>query len=260
MDDVAAKMPVLLVILLRVSAVLVAVPFFGQRVFSVGIKMAFAFLVSLLLLPAAPAAGWPLPGSVLGLVAFLLQELVVGLSVGLTVLLLLTAIEVVGQLLSFQMAFSMSTVLDPTMGAQSNVISAVLVMAATLLFLMLGGDHIVLGALAKSFQVLPPGSLRVSRGALDLLHRLLSHALTTGVQLAAPVVILLLAVDFTLSLVSRAAAKMQIFFVGLPLKIALGLVGTGLLLGVVLNVWTREVNDLPRWLSSLFRLLRAAHG
>jgi flagellar biosynthesis protein FliR len=260
METVLAKLPDLLVILVRVSAVLVATPFFNQSLFLSGVKYGFAFLVSLLLLPVVPASGWALPATLTGMFVFLLQEFTIGLAVGLTVLIVLSAMEIVGQLVSFQMAFSMSTVMDPTFGTQSNVISALLVMLGTLLFFMLGGDRFVLNALAESFRLLPPGRLAVTRGAVDLLNRMVTHALTIGFQLAAPVVVLLLSVDFTLTLVSKAAAKMQIFFVGMPLKIGLGLIGTGLLLGVVLRVWTREISALPDWFFSLFRLLQVSHG
>jgi flagellar biosynthetic protein FliR len=260
MDAFIGRLPFLLVILVRVTAVMVAVPFFNQPIFLNGVKLAFAFLLSLLLLPAVPTTGWALPVSLPGLIVLLLQELAIGLAIGLIVLIVLSAMEVLGQLMSFQMTFSMSTVLDPTLGVQSNVISVLLVMLAALLFIMLGGDHFVLQTLARSFRVLPPGQLTVTRGAVDLYSRLVTHAMTVGFQLAAPAVVLQLSVDFTLSLVSKTAAKMQIFFVGMPLKLALGLVGMGLLLGTVLKVWSREVAGLPALFSTLFRLLGAAHG
>jgi flagellar biosynthesis protein FliR len=177
------------------------------------------------------------------------------MAIGFVVLVLVLALEMIGHLLGFQMAFSMATAFDPTFGSTNNILSIFLAMLATWMFLLLGGDHYVLQALHSSFTLLPPGHIVVRRGLLTLFSRLLTGAFAIGFQLAAPVIILLLAVDAVLGLISKTAARMQIFFVGLPLKIAVGLFAFTAILGLVRLVWGGLVMRLPGNLLDMFRLM-----
>ena len=182
--------------------------------------------------------------------------MLIGILMGLTFLILLFSLQLTGTLLGFQMAFSMASAVDPSFEEDSNVMSVLLVMIGTMLFLNLRGDHYMLYALQKSFSILVPGSIAVTQNLITELSVMIIKAFEVGFKLAAPAIILLLAIDITLGLIGKTASKMQIFFVGLPLKIAVGLWSLTLIMGFIVTIFGKEVDKLPRYLIHFFRLMK----
>ncbi len=253
----AAILPVM-VVWVRITAFLAFVPFFNStRNVAIMFKTAFGFLLSILLVGALPVSSWQLPTKALSYVTVLAGEALTGILIALVVMILVMALQILGHIMGFQMAFSMARMIDATMGEQSNVISVFLVTIGTMIFISIGGDHLVLLSLQKSFEIVPPGQLTVGQDFIDLLVKWINRMFELGVKVAFPGIILLLAVDLTLGLIGRTASKMQIFFVGLPLKITLGLYTLVVGTGFIITVWGREASQLPQWLGRFFGLLRA---
>jgi flagellar biosynthetic protein FliR len=103
---------------------------------------------------------------------------------------------------------------------------------------------------------LVPGGFLVTKTVIDELSRLVIHAFDVGFRLAAPAVILLICVDLTLGLIGKTASKMQIFFVGLPLKISMGLFSFGLILGFIMTVWSKDIARFPDYFIRFFQIMR----
>jgi flagellar biosynthetic protein FliR len=255
-NTIVAQTPYFMMVFLRISAFMAFVPFFENRGIIMPIKVGFAFLVSLLLFPSMPISSWTIPGHVPGFILVVTQEILVGILMGLTFLILLFGLQLAGRMVGFQMAFSLANVVDPAFGTNSNVLSVLLVLMGTLLVIALGGDHYLLFSLSKSFEILVPGSIAVTKALVTDLSTMIIKAFEIGFRLAAPAVILLLCIDVTLGLIGKTSTKMQIFFVGLPLKISVGLFSISLILGFVLSVWGKEVSRLPEYLLHFFKLMK----
>jgi len=255
MDNIIAQAPAFMVVFIRVSAFLVFVPFFDNPNFVTVVKEGFAFLIALLLFPSIQTGNWSIPQNMLSYMMMMTGEVLVGILMGMVFLILLSALQVAGHLLGYQMAFTMATSIDMTFGESSDVISTVVVLVGTMLVLTFGGDHYLLYSLSKSFDVLTPGSIFVSKGLIKDLTHLLTRSFEMGFRLAAPAVILLLAIDMILSFVGKAAAKVQMFFVGLPLKIAVGLFCLTLMLGFIVSIWGKEIGKFPGYFLHFFKLM-----
>jgi flagellar biosynthetic protein FliR len=256
LETVTAQVPYFLVVFIRISAFIGFVPFFNNQNFFMMVKVGLAFLLTVLLYPSISLSSWVIPNHTLGFLLVVTQEVLVGILMGLAFLIVLFGLQLAGRMVGFQMAFSMANVVDPTFGANANVLSVFLVMLGTMLLIALGGDHFLLYSLDRSFDILTPGSIAVTRNLLNDLSAMVIKSFEIGFKLAAPAVILLLCIDLTLGLIGKTASKMQIFFVGLPLKISIGLFGISLMLGFVLSVWGKEVAKLPEFLLRLFKLMR----
>jgi flagellar biosynthetic protein FliR len=148
-------------------------------------------------------------------------------------------------------------VVDVTFGDNANVLSVFMVVLGTMLIVTLGGDHYLLYTINRSFEVLIPGTFVVTKPLLSELSRLIVHAFEVGFKLSAPAVILMLCIDLTLGLIGKTASKMQIFFVGLPLKIALGLFGFSLILGFIVSIWAKDIPRFPDIILGLFKNMRS---
>ncbi|MGE5341469.1 MAG: flagellar biosynthetic protein FliR [Candidatus Omnitrophota bacterium] len=256
MDTIIAQAPYFLIVFIRLGAFITFVPFFDNPNFITLAKEGLAFFIALLIFPTLSTSGWVIPNHLLSYILLVTGEILVGILMGLIFMILLSALQVAGNLLGFQMAFTMASSVDMTFGDTSDVLTSFIVLIGTMIFLALGGDHYLLFSLGKSFDLLPPGSIASTQALIKNLSQLTLRSFELGFRLAAPAVILLLAIDVTLSFIGKAAAKIQIFFVGLPLKIAVGLFSMTLMLQFIVSIWGKEAAKLPDYFIHFFKLMR----
>lgn len=256
MEQITAQAPFFMLVFIRLSAFIAFVPFFNDQNYIMPIKVGFAFFISLLLFPTINTTYWNIPNNLPGFIWVVTGEIMIGIFMGLVFLIFLFALQLAGRVLGFQMAFSMATVVDTTFGSNANVLSVMMVLVGTMIIVSLGGDHYLLYSLNRSFEHLAPGTFLINRNVLDELSRMMIHSFDIGFRLAAPAVILLICVDLTLGLIGKTASKMQIFFVGLPLKISMGLFSFGLILGFVITIWSKDISRFPEYFIRFFRLMR----
>lgn len=256
MEFYLSRAPHLVVVFIRLSVVLLVTPFFNNRNYIAPIKAGMAFLFSLLLLPSLDLASWTVPPTVPGFLVFLLQEMAAGILIGLVTVIVFFSAGFVGHLVGFQMSFTMASSFDPSFGEQTDILSAFAMTFATMIFLTMNGDHLILKATAASFRLLPPGRMLVHGAVLPALAELFTHSFAVGMRLAAPALILLLLTDLTLGILGKASTKMQVFFVGIPLKIAVGLFCFTALLGLIVSLWSREIRLLPDYLVKFIGMVR----
>lgn len=241
---------------MRLSAFLVFVPFFNNQNFILPIKVGFGFLVSLLIFPCISYTQWNIPVDMMSLILIFFREAFVGILIGLTILILLFGLQLGGRMMGFQMAFSMARAMDPMSGENTNILAVFLVMFGTIVFLTLGGDHYALTIVKESFELMPPGEMVVTKDFLKELSNLFVHSFSIGFRLASPAIIMLLCVDITLGLLGKTNTKMQIFFVGLPLKIAMGLFSFTIILGLAVALWGKDIHLLPKTIFNFFELMK----
>lgn len=251
-----AQAPYFLIVFTRVTAFLAFIPFFNSKGFIRPVKATFAFILTMLMFPTVPIDKWHIPTDILGFIWLLTGEILVGILMGLALMILLFALELAGRIIGFQMAFSMANAMDATFGTNTNILSVLMLMVGTMIIITTGGDHYLIISLSKSFQVLHPGTFSSTQPLLDILSKLMSYAFDLGFRLAAPAIILLLAIDLTLGLIGKTAQKMQIFFVGLPLKIGVGLFCFTFILGFVDTVWAKDIHKYPAIMMNLFKAIR----
>jgi flagellar biosynthetic protein FliR len=187
------------------------------RLFSIlGLSLALTPLVSAYLppFPATLSAGFFL----------VLRELLIGLGCGLAFRCLFAGIGMAGNLVSTQMGFGMATLLDPQTQAQNTILAELLVLMASLIFLVMDGHHAFLRLLARSFQEVPiETSISLPGELFAYVPNLGNLMFTLGVRLLAPVLALLFFAQLAIGLIGRAVPQIQVMMVSLPLTIALGL-------------------------------------
>lgn len=213
-------------------------PLFGSRFVPVQLRVALGLacgvLLSLLVAGgpeggaawATGDAGRALAASMGSPIAYGLRlggELLFGLAMGFLSLLFLSAIQMAGQLMDTEVGFAMVNVLDPQFGSQLPLLGAFLNVLGVLVFLALDGHLLLLRALRDSVLIIPLGAAGLPLGAGELVSRAISAALVTAVKLAAPVLAALFLTSVALGVVARAVPQMNVFVVGLPLRVAVGL-------------------------------------
>jgi flagellar biosynthetic protein FliR len=209
---------------LRVLAVFTAAPVFSSRAFPLRARIALAFLIAL----AAQASLKNQPViSISGPEALgaVIQQVGIGLAIGFTVRLVFSAVELAGDVVGFQMGLNFAAFFDPAMNTQSSATARFFGQMASLLFVVLNGHLMVLMAVIRSFESFP-----VDQNFLEALKKMKLHELgadlfASGLWMALPMVGILMFVNLALGIVSRVAPQMNIYSIGFPVTLTVGLIG-----------------------------------
>ncbi|MGO9137359.1 MAG: flagellar biosynthetic protein FliR [Syntrophales bacterium] len=249
-------MEILALIFLRVSAMIVTMPIVGDSTVPFRVKGGISLLITLLLFPVVPTAAWNLSSDVVSLVLRMAGEIMIGVMVGFTSRLIFDGIQLAGQLIGFQMGFSIVNVIDPINNEQVSIISQFQYLVAVLIFLVMNGHHIFLYAIGESFRIVPPLGFHFSGELMQLILGFVNNMLEVAIKTGAPIIAVLLFMSVGLGLVARTVPQMNIFIVGFPLQIAIGLIGIGLTLPVFMRVVESYFSNLEGEIISLLRLMQ----
>jgi flagellar biosynthetic protein FliR len=214
---------IFLVVLARVGGLVTFAPFWSHRAANAKIRVVLAGLLALALTPVVGAQLETPPSETYALTFVLLGEMCIGLVLGFVGRVVFMGFEIASYFIAAQMGFSLAGTIDPSTQAQTTAFGTIAQMLGLMVLLSANGHHWFLAATVKSFSTTAPGTFAFSGALLEIFLRLSANALTVGVTLAAPAIIVLLAVEFALEFFGRTAPQFQVFILGFPLKIGIGL-------------------------------------
>ena len=232
----------------RVGTLVMLMPGVGEQTVSPRLRLAFALLVSLLLYPLARPFLSALAGP--ALVTTLVGEVLVGLVLGLTVRMVLAALQTAGTVIAQQLGLGYAMSVDPTMGAQQPSIGNFLTLLGLTLIFAADLHHIAISAIGDSYALLPPAGVPQTGDAVSLALRAVSRGFALAVQISAPFIVFAILFNLGLGVLSRLMPQLQVFFVGVPASILIGMAILMAVLGVIMSVF---VDDLGRWLDEFRR-------
>ncbi|WP_371259605.1 MULTISPECIES: flagellar biosynthetic protein FliR [Pseudomonas] len=219
--------------LFRVTAVLMSMPVFGTTLVPTRVRLYFALAITVVIVPGLP----PMPPvNALDLSALMLvaEQILIGVLLGFSLQLFFQAFVVAGQIISIQMGMAFASMIDPTNGVNTAVIGQFLTMLVTLLFLAMNGHLVVFEVLTESFTTLPVGSAMLVNHFWDVAGKL-GWVLGAAMVLVLPAITALLIVNIAFGVMTRAAPQLNIFSIGFPLTLVLGMVIFWISLGDILN-------------------------
>jgi len=208
----------------RLAAMLTAAPLLGSRSIPVMHRAGLALLLAVVLVPVSgPAA--PKADNVVALVLGLIGEALVGTAIGVIAGLAIAAVQGAGETLGFQMGLGLGAVYDPAMGQNAAVVTRLFDVLGMMLFLAVDGHHVMVSAVAASFHRLQPGAVFGGAAVAGGVVALGSKVIRSALEVAAPLVGVLFVVNVVLALLARVAPHLNVFAVGIPLAVGVGLVG-----------------------------------
>ena len=187
------------------------------------VKILGGLVTAMALFPAVDAASWVNERSLLGLALLAGREVLLGAALGLVASFVFMAVRMAGSLLGVQMGFSFANVVDPWTSTEVSVVAELQELLAVFLFLLVDGHHLLFRALAFSMTRVPPGSPLDPGPMLAALVPLAGGMFLATIQIGAPILGALFLTDAALGFVARAVPQMNVFIVGIPVKIAAGL-------------------------------------
>lgn len=213
-----ASIPVFLLIFVRVTAFFVSLPLFSYKTIPVQFKIGFSFFLAMIMVYTVDSPVIPIDGM---FILLLVKEAVVGLFIGLLAYIILSAIQIAGGLIDFQMGFAIANVIDPQTGAQSPLTGQYFYIIALLFLLSVNGHHLLIDGIFYSYDAIPIDTLVPFQNSTfaDFIIKTFNHMFLIAFQMAIPIVGCLFLVDVALGIVARTVPQLNVFVVGLPLKI-----------------------------------------
>ncbi len=221
--EILPRLPAIFWTFVRISALLVAAPMFGARTVPVRVRVMLAGLIALLI---APQVTIPAEVSVFSGAGALLvmREVVIGTALGFLLQLLFSAVAVAGEVIALSMGLAFASVVDPERGVSVPVVSQYFVVFSTLLFLALDGHLALLTLLIESFRLLPPAVAGLGADGFWQIAAWVSRMFEAAILVALPASAALLVAAVSMGLIARSAPQLNIFAVGFPMTLMLGIV------------------------------------
>jgi flagellar biosynthetic protein FliR len=213
----------------RIGAMVMLLPGLGESNIPVRVKLAIALLLTLIILPLHRNAYHIDLNSMTSLMVLMVYEIIIGIVLGATARVTLSALQVAGSVIAQQLGLGFVTAVDPTQGQQGLLIGNFLTMLGITLLFATDTHHLVIAALNESYRIFSPGDVAA------LATRAFAAAFKIGMQLAAPFLVFGLVFNIGLGVLARLMPQMQVYFVGVPLSIMIGFLIFALVLSAMMG-------------------------
>ena len=208
-------------VLCRVTPLFFLAPLFSSKMIPRRVRTIVALALAIGLMPVVKHGAIDLDPLAFGLLIF--KELIIGLSFAYALAAMFAALQVAGTLLDTLIGFSFGAILDPVTGTQSSVIMQMYSLFGVAILIAIGGDAWIIKGLARTFDTVPLTSTPAIGSMVEGAQMAFSGIFVAGVMIGAPVIIALIITDAAFGVVSRVVPQMNIFAVGFPAKMIIGL-------------------------------------
>lgn len=221
----------------RVGTMVMLLPGIGEMNLPARVRLTMALVLAAILVPAHQSA-YAVDLKAIGpVLVVLFQELIVGAVLGLTARLAISALQVTGSVVAQQLGLGFVTAIDPTQNQQGILVGNFLTVLGITLIFATDLHHLVIAALNDSYSIFRPGEMPMVGDVAQHITKVISTAFRIGIQLSAPFLVFGLLFNLGLGILSRLMPQMQVFFIGLPLSILLGLALLLLVIGAMMGTF-----------------------
>jgi flagellar biosynthetic protein FliR len=235
----------------RILMALSRIPNLGGEMIPTQVRLGLGIVLALVIMPWQTPAVQP---EALNMYSFAInvgRELLIGGLIGFAAGLAFDAVKIAGDVMGLESGFSSGQVFNPLLGAASPAFVQLFTLTSMLLFLVIDGQTMVVMALARTFEILPLQA-PLPLESLDAMISQVCQLITAGIQLGLPLLSALFLADLALGLLARVAPHIQVYFLGLPFKVALSLFGLGLVFTTLIPLIETLFHNIgPRILSLL---------
>jgi flagellar biosynthetic protein FliR len=227
--------------LFRIAALLMVMPIIGTQLVPQRVRLYLSLAITLALVPVLPDMP-QVDALSLRSILLIAEQIIIGAMLGFSLQLFFHIFVFAGQMVSMQMGLGFASMMDPATGVSVPVLGQFLLMLVTLLFLAMNGHLVVFEVMAESFVTLPVGQT-LEVGNFAILAGRLSWVIGAALLLALPAVSALLVINIAFGVMTRAAPQLNIFTIGFPLTLVMGLIIFWLSTADILAQYQRIASD-----------------
>jgi len=212
-----------MMIFCRIGSAVILLPGFGEAYVAPRVRLVFALMFSLALMPMLADKVPVLPADLDRFVMTLTTEIGIGLYFGSLCRIIMMAVLSAGSIIALQTGIANALSVDPTTAQQAAVTGNFLIVVALVLIFATGLDHITLQALVGTYAVMPPGQLPPLGDFANFGARAVADSFTLALQMSAPFLVYILVFTGAMGLLARLMPTLQVFFVAMPAQLLIGL-------------------------------------
>lgn len=252
----AEHLDAFVLVLLRVSAIIVVIPVISETVVPVRVKASLSIIVSVIIFPLV-VSQIPPTGNihVVRLIFFMIGEVMIGLTIGFATKLIFAGIRMAGDIIGFQMGFSVANVVDPMSQQMVSIITELQYLVAMLIFLAVNAHHLFFQAIVQSYVLVAPLSFHFTGQVMQVLFDISRDIFVIAVKISGPIMAVMIFTNVALGVVARTVPQMNIFIVGFPLQISMGLIFLGLTTPLFIRITQGLFYGLESKILTLMRLM-----
>jgi len=228
----------------RIGTMIMLLPGVGEQNMPSRVRLAIALVLTAILLPAHQQAYHIDLNALAPVLLLLVQELVIGAVLGMTARLAISALQLAGSVVAQQIGLGFATAVDPTQNQQGMVVGNFLSLLGVTLIFATDLHYLVIAALNDSYKIFAPGVMPLVGDVAQHITRIIATSFRIGLQLSAPFLAFGLLFNIGLGVLSRLMPQMQVFFIGLPLSILLGLMMLLLVIGAMMGTFTGYIEGV----------------
>ena len=233
-----------LLVFARVGTMVMLLPGIGESGMPARVRLTIALMLTAILLPLHRSAYVIDLHSLGPVLTMLFEEIIIGGVLGLTARLAISALQVAGSVVAQQLGLGFVTAVDPTQNQQGMLVGNFLALLGVTLIFATDLHHLVIAGLNDSYKLFQPGELPVVGDMAQLVTRTIATAFKIGIQLSAPFLVFGLLFNLGLGVLSRLMPQMQVFFIGMPLTIILGLLLLLLVIGAMMGLFVNYLEGV----------------
>lgn len=212
-----------LLVFVRAISLLMIVPIFSNRNIPVITKIALAFFISTVIINIVPLST-PVPSTnVIGYALVVLKEVFVGWMIGLGAYIAFSIMALAGQFIDYQIGFSMVNVFDPLSQIQFTITGTLYYYLLLLITLVTNSHYYFFKAITLSYKLIPLGDVSLSSSLYDSFISFFNEFVIIALQIASPIFFVMLITNVVLGILARTVPQLNMFVIGFPIKILLGL-------------------------------------
>ena len=222
----------------RIGTMVMLLPGVGELTVPSRIRLALALVLTAILLPAHEKAyAVDLTVNLAPVITMMIEEIIIGVILGMTARLAISGLQVAGTVVAQQLGLGFVTAIDPTQNQQGALVGNFLTVLGVTLIFATDLHYLVIAALNDSYTIFRPGELPLAGDVAQHITHVIAVAFRIGIQLSAPFLVFGLLFNLGLGVLSRLMPQMQVFFIGLPLSILLGLLLLVLVIGAMMGTF-----------------------
>lgn len=219
------QMGILILIFARIVGMLLTAPIFSQNNIPTNVKLGFSLILAFILLPIMKVPANLQLDNFFELMLLGSKELLLGMMIGFICYLFFSVVYIAGHMIDMEVGFSMASVLNPMDENDEITLNANLIFTmAVLVFLSVNGHHTLIQALKQSFDIVPLGKLNINGMMIEKLISIFISIFIIAFKFSAPIVVAIFLTNVLLGILARTMPQMNVFVVGAPIKILLGII------------------------------------
>ncbi len=250
-DLLFSQYQLFLLVLVRTSGIFIFSPFFSSQNVPNIMKIGLSFSVSLIITSTLSIAT-DFSNEIL--IILILKELMVGIIIGFIAYAFFSAFYVMGQIVDMKIGFGMANVIDPQNKIQVPLMGNFYYILSFLLLMSINGHHLIISALVDSYNFLPIGGFKYTGDTMNLLVNSLSKSFEIGFKLSTPIVAIIFLTDIVLGIISKTIPQMNVFVVGMPLKVLIGLliilISMPIFFTAINSIFDLIINDIYKFIKT----------